>query len=94
MAHAKRAGCYIHCIFGLNLHSTLGTWSWGVVICDESHTMRTTKRKESVLCNVAAAVVRRATRAVLMSGTPSLTRPFDIFAQVCGRSRVGRRVCG
>lgn len=58
-----------------------------VVICDESHAMRSTaaaapNRPENAKTEAAAAVVRRAKRAILLSGTPSLSRPFDLFLQV------------
>ena len=56
--------------------------SWGLVVCDESHTMRTTLgRADSDLTEAAAALARGSMRAVLLTGTPSLNRPFDIYRQ-------------
>ena len=53
----------------------------GVVICDESHLLksRTTKRTQHV-----AALVKRAARAVLITGTPLLSKPIEVFTQVRG----------
>lgn len=51
---------------------------------DESHTLRTQDRApDSRLTEAAVAAVRASARAVLLSGTPSLSRPFDLFRQVC-----------
>jgi 5-methylcytosine-specific restriction endonuclease McrA len=63
-------------------HEMVGV-AWGLVVCDESHTMRTTLgRADSDLTEAAAALVKGAMRAVLLTGTPSLNRPFDIYRQV------------
>jgi len=57
--------------------------AWGMVICDESHAMRTTMSKQdSDQTEAASALVRATMRAVLLTGTPSLNRPFDIYRQV------------
>ncbi len=54
-----------------------------VVVVDESHSLRTTdKAPDSRNTEAAAAAVKVAQRAVLLSGTPSLSRPFDLFRQV------------
>lgn len=59
---------------------------WRVVVADESHMMRTQNRApDAFFTEVAAAVGRRATRLLLLSGTPSLNRPFDLFRQVGAR---------
>jgi hypothetical protein len=64
----------------------MAAMGWRVVVADESHTLRTTKRPPDALHTEAlAATARRAARAVFLSGTPSLNRPFDLFRQVsCG----------
>lgn len=62
-----------------------------VVVLDESHSLRTTDRApDAPHTEAAAAAVRAAARAVLLSGTPSLTRPFDLFRQVRGMHCVDR----
>lgn len=54
-----------------------------VVIVDESHTLRTSDRPpDSRITEAAVATIRAAARAVLLSGTPSLSRPYDLFRQV------------
>jgi hypothetical protein len=54
-----------------------------VVVVDESHSLRTTDRApDSRNTEAAAAAVKTAKRAVLLSGTPSLSRPYDLFRQV------------
>lgn len=56
---------------------------WNVVVVDESHTMRTTEHPPDARHTEAVAcVIKRARRAVLLSGTPGLNRPFDLFRQV------------
>lgn len=59
---------------------------WGMVIVDESHNLRTTTSRDhdSPHTEACVSVVKRARRAVLLTGTPSLARPFDLFRQVCG----------
>ena len=55
---------------------------WHVVIADESHTLRTSNRAPDARHTEAvASVVKRAMRAIFLSGTPSLSRPFDLFRQ-------------
>ena len=58
---------------------------WGqVVIVDESHTLRTADRApDSINTEAAVAAVKVAQAAVLLTGTPSLSRPFDLYRQVC-----------
>jgi len=63
--------------------SCMAAGKFGFVIVDESHHMRSLNAKhDSGLAEAAAAVVRNATHAVLLSGTPSVTRPFDLFGQL------------
>lgn len=56
---------------------------WNVVVCDESHVMRTSRRPPDALHTEAvASTVRRAARVLFLSGTPALNQPFDLFRQV------------
>jgi SNF2-related domain len=69
------------------LHDTIGAWQWGVVLVDESHALSTATRDtgskgDRPLTKVALGVIKKAKRAVLLSGTPSLNKPFDLFNQV------------
>jgi hypothetical protein len=77
------------------LQLTIQDVAWGAVIADESHTLRTTNNAcDSGQTEAAARVIKMAPRAFLLTGTPSLNRPFDLYRQVdalqpglLGRSR-------
>eukprot|EP00899_Mesostigma_viride_P005787 jgi/Mesvir1/15209/Mv06441-RA.1 len=56
--------------------------AWGVVIIDECHHMRCSAKKPTDEVRYMVDVVQRTKRAILLSGTPSLTRPFDLFFEV------------
>lgn len=56
---------------------------WALMIIDESHNIRCTKKKQEK--NETKAVLELAPNVnhiVLLSGTPSLSRPFDIYHQI------------
>ncbi|KAJ3673121.1 hypothetical protein LUZ60_006495 [Juncus effusus] len=56
---------------------------WGLMIIDESHNIRCTKKKaESEETKTILELAPKIKRIVLLSGTPSLTRPYDIFHQI------------
>ena len=58
---------------------------WGCVIADESHIMKTCAhwgREEPKMTLVARDLIKRAPYAILTTGTPSLTKPFDMFLQI------------
>ena len=58
---------------------------WGCVIADESHILRTStswENDEPKMVLVAKDLIKRAPRAVLTTGTPSLAKPFDMFLQI------------
>jgi len=55
-----------------------------VVIVDESHTLRTADRApDSNITEATVAAVKASNIAMLLTGTPSLSRPFDLYRQVC-----------
>jgi len=58
--------------------------NFGVVICDESHLLKaaTTKRTQAAL-----PILQKAKRAILLSGTPALSRPSELFSQLQGLKR-------
>ncbi len=66
------------------LRTSIGSWKWGVVICDESHHICTAEKEgaENSMTLATLDVVSSARRAILLSGTPSLNRPFQLFNQV------------
>ncbi|KAH7280039.1 hypothetical protein KP509_37G049700 [Ceratopteris richardii] len=56
---------------------------WALLIVDESHTLRCTRNK--LECQETTSILdigQAIKRIILLSGTPSLSRPFDIFHQV------------
>lgn len=54
-----------------------------VVIADESHVMRTTTHAPDSRHTEAVSVAcKRAKRVTMLTGTPSLSRPFDLYRQV------------
>ena len=55
--------------------------AWGCVVVDESHNMCTTNGVEPLQTQVAVQVVKEAAHAILLSGTPAMNRPFDLFCQ-------------
>ena len=65
------------------LQHCLASKGWKIIIADESHTLRTSEKPPDARHTEAAvSAVRRSTRAVFLTGTPSLSRPFDLFRQV------------
>ncbi|XP_074316409.1 uncharacterized protein LOC141652718 [Silene latifolia] len=56
---------------------------WAVLIIDESHHIRCSKKKsEPGEIKAVLDVASQTKRIILLSGTPSLSRPFDIFHQI------------
>lgn len=63
----------------------LAALGWRLVIADESHTLRTGGRPpDAAHTECVAVAAKRAQRAVLLTGTPSLSRPFDLYRQARG----------
>ncbi|XP_059641491.1 uncharacterized protein LOC132283544 [Cornus florida] len=56
---------------------------WAILIVDESHHVRCTKKpSESEEIKAVLDVATKVNHIVLLSGTPSLSRPYDIFHQI------------
>lgn len=54
-----------------------------MVIVDESHHLRTAGgKKDCAQTEAVRRLVRSAQRAVLLTGTPSVTRPYDLAGQL------------
>ena len=69
--------------FVRRLQQCMAGMQWRVVVADESHMMRTqNKAPDAFFTEVAAAGGQRGRRLLLLSGTPSLNRPFDLYRQV------------
>lgn len=61
----------------------LAAGTFPMVIVDESHHLRTVGgRKDNAQTEAVRRLVRSAQRAVLLTGTPSVTRPFDLAGQL------------
>lgn len=52
---------------------------FGVLVIDESHTFKNYKAK---CTNAATQLAKEASRVVLLSGTPALSRPSELFTQL------------
>ncbi|XP_057831961.2 uncharacterized protein LOC131042656 isoform X2 [Cryptomeria japonica] len=65
------------------LQKSMVNVKWGLVIIDESHNLRCTKKMiEREETKAVLDVAGQIKRVVLLSGTPSLSRPYDIFHQI------------
>ncbi|KAL8118157.1 uncharacterized protein LOC141723593 [Apium graveolens] len=65
------------------LRKSMSQQDWAVLIVDESHHVRCSKQiSESDEIKAVLDVARAAKHTVLLSGTPSLSRPYDIFHQI------------
>ncbi|XP_063700363.1 SWI/SNF-related matrix-associated actin-dependent regulator of chromatin subfamily A-like protein 1 [Culicoides brevitarsis] len=62
-----------------SLVSILMQKKFGVIIMDESHTVKNNKAKRT---NVAEDLCKNAKRVILLSGTPALSRPKELFSQI------------
>ncbi|KAF3323361.1 DNA annealing helicase and endonuclease ZRANB3 [Carex littledalei] len=57
--------------------------NWALMIIDESHNIRCTKKKsEKDETKTILELASTIKRIVLLSGTPSLSRPYDIYHQI------------
>ena len=56
--------------------------AYGFVIADESHTLRTCNTRDNGQTAAVRRIVAEARKAVLLSGTPSVARPFDLAGQL------------
>lgn len=52
---------------------------FGIIVYDESHTLKSSKAKCTV---VAKRLADKAKRVILLSGTPALSRPLELFTQL------------
>ncbi|CAL9198400.1 unnamed protein product [Musa hybrid cultivar] len=65
------------------LQKTMLERNWSLMIVDESHNVRCTKKQmESEETKSVLALAAKIKRIILLSGTPSLSRPYDIFHQI------------
>lgn len=50
-----------------------------VVVCDESHFLKSAKAQRT---KATTPIIRNARRAVLLTGTPALSKPAELYTQV------------
>ncbi|XP_006286920.2 DNA annealing helicase and endonuclease ZRANB3 [Capsella rubella] len=66
-----------------HLRTTMLEREWALLIVDESHHLRCSKKKsDTPEIKTVLDVAEKVKHIVLLSGTPSLSRPFDIFHQI------------
>ncbi|KAJ8604061.1 hypothetical protein CTAYLR_001746 [Chrysophaeum taylorii] len=62
------------------------TFTWPTVVVDEAHVLATPAsnfaRQDPAVTRVACDLIRRATNALLVTGTPSLGRPIAMFSAI------------
>ncbi|KAJ4825994.1 hypothetical protein Tsubulata_033218 [Turnera subulata] len=61
------------------LQNTITESSFKVVIADESHFLKNAQAKRTTAC---LPVIKKAQYAILLSGTPALSRPIELFKQL------------
>ena len=66
---------------GLTAAKKLKPEQFGVVICDESHQLKSKDAKRS---NLAIPFLKKATVAICLSGTPATNRPVELYTQLHG----------
>lgn len=59
-------------------------FTFGVVIVDESHHIKSWKAKRTLACQ---PVIERAAHVILLSGTPALSKPSELFPQLSSLRR-------
>eukprot|EP01102_Stenamoeba_stenopodia_P020096 TRINITY_DN7727_c0_g1_i4.p1 TRINITY_DN7727_c0_g1~~TRINITY_DN7727_c0_g1_i4.p1 ORF type:complete len:674 (+),score=170.01 TRINITY_DN7727_c0_g1_i4:489-2510(+) len=59
--------------------TVLSTVRFGVVIADESHFLKSSKSKRT---QVICPILKATRRCVLLTGTPALSRPMELFTQL------------
>lgn len=62
------------------LVDTLYRQNFKVVVIDESHYMKSRNAKRS---RILLPIVQKALRAILLTGTPALGRPEEVFDLIC-----------
>ncbi|TYI35645.1 hypothetical protein ES332_A03G090200v1 [Gossypium tomentosum] len=66
-----------------HLRKSMLEHEWAVIIVDESHHLRCSRKStESAEIQTVLDLAEKVRRIVLLSGTPSLSRPYDIFHQI------------
>ncbi len=98
----KRVGSYKFVIVSYNLMQRLSArlqeMRFGIIICDECHYLKNSRANRT---KALVPMIKAAKRAVLISGTPALSRPLELFTQLNSldpkawpdEKEFGRRYC-
>jgi len=87
------------------IHQQLKEIQWGLIICDEAHYLKNMEAKRTKAVLARDGLVRYAKRTLMMTGTPILNRPMELYpmlkvlaptviAPYSDYYRYGRRYCG
>ena len=88
-AHPAQRGSSTYMHMHMRMHMHMHQVAWRMVIVDESHTLGTTGgQTDAQQTEAVAALCAAAPHTLLLSGTPSLCRPFQLWRQ----ARVGEGV--
>jgi superfamily II DNA or RNA helicase len=81
--------CCQNCVNGVRCGgkpgSCMSSFSWKMIISDESHVLRTSTlqgNKDSQYTNCMKAMCSHAEHLIFLTGTPSLNKPFDLYNQI------------
>ncbi|XP_025420462.1 SWI/SNF-related matrix-associated actin-dependent regulator of chromatin subfamily A-like protein 1 isoform X1 [Sipha flava] len=74
------------------------SFKFGIIILDESHSL---KSEKSARTKVALSLAMKSSRCILLSGTPALSRPIELYTQIKAITRnnfmtpieYGKRYC-
>eukprot|EP00050_Salpingoeca_kvevrii_P021508 m.111733 g.111733 ORF g.111733 m.111733 type:complete len:511 (+) comp9378_c0_seq1:455-1987(+) len=61
------------------LNETLQTSNFRVIVCDESHYLKSPSAKRT---QTLVPLLQAAKRAILLTGTPALSRPIELYSQL------------
>lgn len=61
------------------IHHQLREVKWDLIICDESHCLKNLKAKRTKAVLDRTGLVRNTQRTLMMTGTPVLNRPIELF---------------
>lgn len=61
------------------LHQQLTAVEWDLIICDESHRLKNMEAKRTCAVLDKSGLVRHARRTLMMTGTPVLNRPVELY---------------
>lgn len=64
----------------VNYLEAISSTKFGVIICDECHYLKSTTSKRT---KVLLPILQKASRLVLLSGTPATSRPVELYPILC-----------